>query len=71
MLCLRELSQASTTNVAFKRQKFSERSATTILLFVLVKTLLLLVALGHGIVEIYKEAADIHTAKEKYQKDYF
>ena len=37
-LCLRELSQASTTNVAFKRQKFSERSATTILLFNLVKT---------------------------------
>ena len=37
-LCLRELLQASTTNVAFKRQKFSERSATTILLFNLVKT---------------------------------
>lgn len=70
-LCLRELSQASTTNVAFKRQKFSERSATTILLFVLVKNLLLLVALGHGVSEIYKEAADIHTTKEKYQKDYF
>lgn len=70
-LCLRELSQALTTNVAFKRQKFSERSATTILLFVLVKTLLLLVALGHEISEIYKEADDIHTTKEKYQKDYF
>lgn len=70
-LCLRELSQALTTNVAFKRQKFSERSATTILLFFLVKTLLLLVALGHEISEIYKEAADIHTTKEKYQKDYF
>ena len=37
-LCLRELSQALTTNVALKRQKFSERSATTILLFKLVKT---------------------------------
>ena len=35
------------------------------------KTLLLLVALGHGIFEIYKEAADIHTTTEKYQKDYF
>lgn len=64
-MCLRELSQALTTNVAFKRQKFSERSVTTILLFVLVKTLLLLVALGHVIFEIYKEAADIHTTKEK------
>ena len=59
------LSQASTTNVALKREKFSERSATTILLFNLVKTLLLLVALGHGIFEIYKEAADIHTTKEE------
>jgi len=35
------------------------------LLFVLVKNLLPLVALGHGIFEIYKEAADIHTTKEK------
>lgn len=64
-LCLRELSQALTTNVAFKKQNFSERSATTILLFVLVKILLLLVALGHVIFEIYKEAADIRTTKEK------
>ena len=64
-LCLRELSQASTTNVDQKREKFSERSATTILLFDLVKTDELLVALGHGVSEIYKEAADIHTTKEK------
>ena len=64
-MCLRDLSQALTRIVALKSQNFSERSATTILLFVLVKTLLLLVALGHGISEIYKEAADIHTTKEK------
>ena len=52
------LSQASTTNVALKRQRFSERSATTILLFDLVKTYGCRSS-EHGNIEIPKEATDV------------
>jgi len=65
------LSQASTTNVALKREKFSERSATTILLFNLVKTYDCQFLLSMEVLEFLRKLLTSDTAKEKYQKDYF
>jgi len=70
-LCLRELLQASTTNVAFKSQKFSERSATTILLFNLVKTYDCQFLLSMEVLKSLRKLLMSDTTKEKYQKDYF
>ncbi|MFQ7682615.1 MAG: hypothetical protein ACLRIR_08360, partial [Streptococcus salivarius] len=64
-------SQASTTNVAFKRQKFSERRATTILLFDLVKTDDCQFLLSMEVLQFLRQLLTFHTTKEKYQKDYF
>jgi len=70
-LCLRELSQALTINVDQKREKFSERSATTILLFDLVKTDDCQFLLSMEVLLFLRKLLKSDTATEKYQKDYF
>jgi len=65
------LSQASTTNIALKREKFSERSATTILLFDLVKTDDCQFLLSMEVLQFLRKLLKSDTANEKYQKVYF